>query len=108
MNRISILDCTLRDGGYINNWQFGRETIQGIVRKLDASGVEIVECGFLRDVPYDEDASVFSSVSQIAPFLPEKRADALYVAMIACGDIPVDSIDSYNGRSIGGIRLTFH
>lgn len=108
MNRISILDCTLRDGGYINNWQFGRETIQGIVRKLDASGVEIVECGFLRDVPYNEDTAVFSSVSQIAPLLPKKRADALYVAMIAYGDIPADLIEPYDGRSIDGIRLTFH
>ena len=27
MSGIKILDCTLRDGGYINNWKFGKETI---------------------------------------------------------------------------------
>lgn len=108
MNRISILDCTLRDGGYINNWRFGQETIQGIITKLDASKVEIVECGFLRDIPYDKDVSVFSCVSQIAPFLMEKRPGALYVAMIAYGDIPPEKIQPCDGSSVDGIRLTFH
>lgn len=23
MNNVQILDCTLRDGGYCNNWEFG-------------------------------------------------------------------------------------
>ena len=25
MGNIKVLDCTLRDGGYINNWDFGIE-----------------------------------------------------------------------------------
>lgn len=108
MNHITILDCTLRDGGYINNWQFGRTNIQGIISKLNASGVDIVECGFLRDIPYNEDTAVFSRVSQIVPFLSEKRANTFYVAMIAYGDISPDAIEPYDGSSIGGIRLTFH
>ena len=27
MSNIKILDCTLRDGGYINNWTFGNKNI---------------------------------------------------------------------------------
>ena len=27
MNRISLLDCTLRDGGYINDWDFGHDEL---------------------------------------------------------------------------------
>ena len=53
MKHISILDCTLRDGGYINSWRFGKGTIRNIVSDLNASGVEIIECGFLRDITYD-------------------------------------------------------
>ena len=44
---VQILDCTLRDGGYVNNWEFGRHAIASILDKLEAGGVEIVECGFL-------------------------------------------------------------
>jgi len=108
MGSVSILDCTLRDGGYINKWRFGQEKIQGIISKLDAAGIDIVECGFLRDVPYDEDVAVFSRVSQITPFISEKKAGTLYVAMIAYGDIPPEAIEPYDVTSIDGIRLTFH
>ena len=30
MNKISILDCTLRDGGYINKFNFGEQAISKI------------------------------------------------------------------------------
>ncbi|QAT41922.1 aldolase catalytic domain-containing protein [Aminipila luticellarii] len=108
MNKIRILDCTLRDGGYINHWNFGRDTIQEIISNLTVSGIEIIECGFLRDVPYQEDVAVFSCVSQITPFIASKKEKALYVAMIALGDINPEKILPYDGTSIGGIRLTFH
>lgn len=108
MNRISILDCTLRDGGYINDWAFGREAIAGIIRNLNDAGVDIIECGFLEDCTYDPDASVFSCVSQITPFITPKKPGTLYVAMIALGDIPPEKILPCDGTSIDGIRLTFH
>ena len=28
MNKINVLDCTLRDGGYCNNWEFGFDNIK--------------------------------------------------------------------------------
>ena len=31
---INILDCTLRDGGYINNWEFGLENIKKTICEL--------------------------------------------------------------------------
>ena len=48
MSKISILDCTLRDGGYVNNWTYGKETIAGITKGLEKAGVDIFELGFLR------------------------------------------------------------
>ena len=44
---VEVLDCTLRDGGYINNWEFGRHAIPSILKKLDQGGIDIIECGFL-------------------------------------------------------------
>ncbi len=108
MNRISILDCTLRDGGYINRWNFGSDTIRDIVSLLVDANIEIIECGFLQDLPYDSDKAVFSAVDQIVPFIAPKKAGVLYVGMIALGDISPDRIAPYDGTSIDGIRLTFH
>lgn len=47
MNNIYLLDCTLRDGGYVNNWEFGEENIKEVAWKVVQAGVEIIECGYL-------------------------------------------------------------
>lgn len=108
MKKISILDCTLRDGGYINQWNFGRNAIVNIIEDLNAANIDIIECGFLEDCEYDPDVSVFSCVSQITPLITPKKPDTMYVAMIALGDIQPEQILPYDGTSIDGIRLTFH
>lgn len=43
---ISILDCTIRDGGYINNWKFDMKLVREIYRVLSKSGVDYVEIGY--------------------------------------------------------------
>ena len=42
-----LLDCTLRDGGYINDWEFGHANIIAIFERLVSAGVEYIEIGFL-------------------------------------------------------------
>ena len=49
MNRISLLDCTLRDGGYINDWDFGHDELICLYERIVSSGVDIIEVGFLDD-----------------------------------------------------------
>ena len=44
-----LLDCTLRDGGYLNDWKFGKENIANIFERLVSSGVDVIEIGFLDD-----------------------------------------------------------
>ena len=44
---IKILDCTLRDGGYINNWKFSNKQISNIIDSLEKGGLDIIECGYL-------------------------------------------------------------
>jgi 4-hydroxy 2-oxovalerate aldolase len=43
---IKLLDCTLRDGGYYNNWDFPRPLIEEYLTAVQAAGVDIVELGF--------------------------------------------------------------
>ena len=46
IDQIKVLDCTVRDGGYINNWDFSREMVNDIYQQLSKAGVDIVELGF--------------------------------------------------------------
>ena len=45
-NKLNILDCTLRDGGYYNNWYFKKELIDEYLRVMDIIQVDYVEIGF--------------------------------------------------------------
>ena len=110
MKKIKILDCTLRDGGYINNWKFGKKTIRAIIDKLDESKVDIIECGFLTENVNNEEYSLFSSPEEVEWVSKGKTHNSMIVAMIAIGEkeIHPDKLPECNGKSITGIRLTFH
>jgi len=53
--RSMILDCTIRDTGYLNNWNWDYETVKNIVYYLGEVGVDYCEIGFLKDERYVED-----------------------------------------------------
>lgn len=46
MSNIKIVDCTLRDGGYYNDWDFSPELIQDYLQAMAALKVDFVEIGF--------------------------------------------------------------
>ena len=45
-NKIKIIDCTLRDGGYYNNWLFDTETVNQYLYDCQNSKIDIIELGF--------------------------------------------------------------
>ena len=70
MNRINILDCTLRDGGYCNNWEFGEKNIKEIIKKLIEADIEIIECGFLTNrIERDLNISRYRNLDDISYFI---------------------------------------
>jgi len=44
--KVKILDCTIRDGGYLNNWHFDLKLVRELYRAHSRSGVDFVEIGF--------------------------------------------------------------
>ncbi len=110
MKNINVLDCTLRDGGYCNNWEFGKENSQKIIENLIEAGVEFVECGFLSNKVTDNDAfTKFRTIKQAAKIIPEGRSGTHFVAMINYGEYDVvDLPQKTNDVLIDGIRVAFH
>lgn len=43
---VKLLDCTLRDGGYYNDWDFSVPQAQEYIDNLADGGVDIIEVGF--------------------------------------------------------------
>lgn len=109
MGRVAVLDCTLRDGGYCNQWKFGENNVRQIISALMEANIDIVECGFVSDGVQDNaDVTKFPSIQLVSKVLPEDRKGKKFVCMInygeyCCEDIPVWSCDL-----IEGIRIAFH
>lgn len=108
MKNITLLDCTLRDGGYINDWNFGFHTIRDIIRELVSSQVDYVEVGFLRDCEYDCERALFNNCAEIAPILPDKRGNTMFTAMALHNKYDISKLEPYDGKTIDAIRVTFH
>ena len=81
-NDLKILDCTLRDGGYINSWHWGMNTARSIINSLVKANVDIVEVGFLRNIDkYNEDITVCNQIEQLNRLLPTHKKNTMFSAM---------------------------
>jgi 4-hydroxy 2-oxovalerate aldolase len=108
VNNINILDCTLRDGGYINDWKFGEKNIIKIIKYLSESKVDIIECGFLKDQEgLDFDSSIFDEVDRIHRMIPNNK-NSLYVAMVNVGEYDPKYLSYKFETKLDGIRIAFH
>ena len=101
---IKILDCTLRDGGYVNNWDFKEKNIKFILKNLTDSNVDYIECGFLKQNDYNIDKTFFQNFSQLESMLPQRQS-SIYTLMINFGEIPIDSIPKCNTKV--NLRVVF-
>ena len=45
-NKLIHLDCTLRDGGYYNNWNFDKKLINSYLLSMHKLKIDYVEVGF--------------------------------------------------------------
>lgn len=108
MGKVLLLDCTLRDGGYVNNWNFGEETIRGFGKKIAQTGIEFYEVGFIKGDTYDPDRSMFPDVESVVSVIQPKSASMKYVGMLdMSAPIPLERISPCDGTSIDGIRVIF-
>ena len=105
MNYIKVLDCTLRDGGYVNNWEFGQKNIEQILDNLVISNLDYIELGFLKDVEYDKNKTVFSKINEIKE-LCKNYSEQEFCIMINFGEFNIENLPQSDFQNIN-IRLAF-
>lgn len=106
-SNVRILDCTLRDGAYIVDAKFGEPAIKGIINKLQNAGIEIIECGWLKDSEHVNVTSFYHVPSDLNLYLNEKRKDVIYTVMIDWDRYSLDNLPVNDGKSIDAIRVVF-
>lgn len=109
MRSIKLLDCTLRDGGYVNDWEFGHKNIVGIYQRLIQSGVDVVEIGFLDDRrPFDFNRSIMPDTDSVRKIYGNiDGRPPMVVGMIDYGTCRLEHIAPQKEGYIDGIRVIF-
>ena len=104
---VKILDCTLRDGGYVNDWNFGADNIKSIISGLDLAGVDFIECGFMRDGEDSSEKSLYGRLENLTSIIPSGVARERLVAMIDYGEFDTANLPVKTNNSVFGFRIIF-
>lgn len=108
MEKYNILDCTLRDGGYINNWEFPKKIANQIMASLYTADIEVIECGYLTQKKHKENSTLFKSIEAFQNYFNLENHKHDYVLMINQGDYNIHDLPDANTNQLSGIRLAFH
>lgn len=108
---ISLLDCTLRDGGIVIDFNFGSERMNRIRECLEEAGPEYIECGYIDEKKgsssgrtcFDNEQSIKKEI-----LAGGKKSGVTYVAMIDYGTFDLNKLHYADEGGIDGIRFAFH
>ncbi|MGM7701520.1 aldolase catalytic domain-containing protein [Pseudalkalibacillus sp. Hm43] len=108
MSTAKIIDCTIRDGGLVNNWNFSIEFVSNLYEALDQAGIEYMEIGY-KNAPGlvgDEDTGPwrFCREDLLTKTIPIKKRTKLSV-MVDIGKFTLDDIPIAQDSLIDMIRV---
>ena len=86
-----ILDCTLRDGGYINNWNFDNKSAKDIIALLQKAYIDYIEIGFYHH--------------NLDKIIPDNCSDIF--AMVEYNKTKIDEIPPCEKSKIKNLRIIF-
>lgn len=109
---IKLLDCTLRDGGHLNNSKFGDSMIRDVVNGLVESKVDYIEIGFVREEAFGDDYAAVDDINDFQKRFPMTDKDVEYTVMIQEDQYDINRLPAFEEqigeRKIKRIRVSFH
>lgn len=94
----------------MNDFNFGQPYMEKILTALEASGVEVIEMGYIDEVKGSAYGRTQYMNEQVISenLLKKKKQGVTYVAMIDYGKFNVENLQPRTEKSIDGIRVAFH
>ena len=101
VKEISILDCTVRDGGFANEWNFTEEQVVAHISAAIGGGIEYVEIGFFTKEKHPScwrslDASTCKKMG---------RPGVKLVALVDCWRVHLDDVPACEETGLHMIRV---
>ena len=109
MKSIKVLDVTLRDGGCVNDFNFGKQYMEMILHAEESAGIDCIEVGYLDNKEGSKEGRTkFIDEKAVEKFIAPKKSEIEYLAMMDYGKFDVEKVSERTESSIDGIRLAFH
>ncbi len=106
---IKVIDCTIRDGGLMNNWQFNDEFVLAVYQALVESGVDYMEIGYKSsEKAYSRKENgpwKFCDDKDLRRIVGENMTDIKLSAMADIGRIEYDDIAPKSESLLDMIRV---
>lgn len=108
-SNIVLLDCTLRDGGYNNDWEFGKNTITSVFERIVSSEIDFLEVGFLDQTRcFDPNRTIAPDTDSMGHIYGKlDRKHTRLVGMIDFGKCDLSNIRPQSESCLDGIRVIF-
>lgn len=89
--KTKLLDCTIRDSGYLNNWSWTYETVKKFVYYMGEIGIEYCEIGFILDEKYaEENCGIWRTINKdfsiVSKLKDETKTKTKIAIMFDIGD----------------------
>ena len=107
LKSIKLLDCTLRDGGFVNNWNFGHGDMVNLFERSVSAGIDYIEVGFLdAREKFDINRSITPDTAGMNEiFKGIDHGHSKIFGMIDYGTCPLDRICDASESVLDGIRV---
>lgn len=103
---VQIVDCTIRDGGYLFNKNANPEFVKGVIAGQTAAGIDFIETGFLQD-EVNEETVVYHNSRDVKKYLPVDSGSSAYLGFCDNSRYSVQNLDVCDGSSFRWLRISF-
>lgn len=109
MKTIKMLDVTLRDGGYKNNFKFSNKFIHQVITTLDSSGIDYVEVGYRNGSfkPMKDIGSAGTCSRSYLEYCRKNMISSKLTVMLHPKNVRNDDIKEMHDCGVDAIRVCF-
>lgn len=107
MSFCKLLDCTLRDGAYLIDKNFGSKAILGITEGLVKAKIDYIEIGFLQDEGFGKGKTVYRNSEDAKRFIPSDKQGCRFTALADYSRYSVSNLDRHTPDGIDAVRECF-
>ena len=106
-DKIELLDCTIRDGGYLHNWDYSFEQVKDCYKSVSESGYDYFEIGFKADesIVKNKGRWYYSKEEDVKQVKESCNNQCKIAVLIKPGDIDVNTIVNSCDSSIDLYRV---